>query len=148
MDTSFVDRLLRRAERWLPAATVMALECAGDESGDPALQALLEQIQSGALAERALCGEPYEPVVFDDRVLLRCAGCPRAAALPKIAGVGRGRTEQEARRNALYALTLPLDRYGRPGEGLLAELSWGEGPVQVTEMSCVLDRVAYRDVTA
>ena len=143
MDTSFVDALIARAQTLLPPATVMALECAADAEGGGPLEALLTEIQQKGLRGEALCAEPWEPVVFDDRVLLRCRGCPRMERLPKILATGRGRTEAEARHNALYALTLPLDRHGRRREGYLAALTWGQGPVEVTETVCVLDRVAY-----
>ena len=65
---------------------------------------------------------------------LRCGGCARQEELPQILGIGRGQTEEEARQNALYALTLPVGRWER---------HWGEGPVQVQVESCVFNRVAY-----
>ena len=149
MDTSFVERLENRARTMLPAATVMLLECAGDASGDPALTALLSEIQGKGLRGEPLCPEPYDLVVFHDRVLLRCHGCPRQKDLPRLVGIGHGQTEEEARQNALYALTLPMDkRNTRPHRGCLATQSYGEGPVEIVETACIINRAAYKDVTA
>ena len=148
MDTSFVERLINRAKTMLPAATVMAVECEGDKSGDPSLYALLDELQQKGLQNEPLCQEPFQPVVFEDRVLLRCHGCERLGSLPKVAGIGRGDTETEARQNALYALTLPLDKPGAHLDGYMAALCWGEGPVSVTETACIINRVAYKEVTA
>jgi len=133
METSLVERLEKRARTMLPAETVMAVECAAD-AGDRRMQALFEQILDCGLHGKDLCAQPYDVVAFDDRVLLRCAGCPRFATLPKIKGVGYGKTAEEARRNALYALTLPADKKAR---------TWGEGPVRAVEVSCIFNRVAY-----
>lgn len=133
MDRSFVEKLIRRAETMLPAETVMLVECRAD-GGDRACAALLEYIQSCGLEGRALCPEPFEAVEFGDRVLLRCGGCEKGRSLPKIRGIGRGQTEQEARQNALYALTLPVGR---------DERRWGQGPEEAVEESCIFNRVAY-----
>ena len=143
METSFVERLEKRARTMLPPATVMAVECAGDDTGDPALLRLLEEIQEKGLRGEPLCGEPWETVVFPDRVLLRCAGCPRQAELPRIAGIGRGRDREEARGNALYALTLPLDGPRVRRAGCFAAMEWGEGPVEEVAWACIFNRVAY-----
>ncbi len=143
MDTSFVEVLENRARTMLPPATVMLIECAGDASGDPGLAALLEEVQQKGLRGQDLCGEPYETVVFDDRVLLRCGGCERAKSLPRIAGIGRGETPAEARRNALYALTLPLDKPSVRMKGCIAAQHWGQGPVEDIQYACVINRVAY-----
>ena len=149
MDTSFVDKLIYRAGTMLPAATVMALECAGDASGDRKLMVLLEEIQQKGLRGEPLCPEPYDLVVFHDRVLLRCHGCPRQKDLPRLVGIGHGQTEEEARQNALYALTLPMDkRNTRPHKACLAAQSYGEGPVEIVETACIINRAAYKDVTA
>ena len=144
METSFVDALERRARTLLPPATVMRIECASDESGDPALLALLEEVQGKGLRGESLCAEPCRRVVFEDRVLLRCGGCPREADLPRIAGIGRGADEAEARRNALYALTLPLDHPNARRAGCFAAQTWGEGPAEDVQYACILNRVAYR----
>lgn len=143
MDTSFVETLEKRARTMLPPATVMLIECASDASGDPGLAALLDEVQKKGLRGEELCAEPYETVVFPDRVLLRCGGCARQAALPRIAGVGRGRDEAEARRNALYALTLPLDHPNARKKGCIAAQRWGDGPVEDVQYACILNRVAY-----
>lgn len=143
METSFVDILLRRARTMLPPATVMLIECAGDQTGDPALLSLLEEVQGRGLRGEELCAEPCEPVIFEDRVLLRCGGCSRLDSLPKVAGIGRGATPEEARRNALYALTLPLDRPNARRAGCIAAQAWGTGPEEVVETACVINRVAY-----
>ena len=148
MDTSFVERLENRARTMLPAATVMLLECAGDATGDPALTALLSEIQEKGLRGEPLCDEPYDRVVFDDRVLLRCHGCPRQRELPKVVGVGYGETEAEARQNALYALTLPMDKPTARRKDCLVAHRYGSGPVEAVETACVINRVAYKDVTA
>ena len=145
MDTTFVEALEKRARTMLPPATVMLIECAGDASGDPALERLLEEVEGRGLRGEALCEEPYETVVFHDRVLLRCGGCPRAETLPRIAGIGRGRDEAEARRNALYALTLPLDRPNARADGCIAAMRWGQGPREDVQYACILNRAAYRD---
>lgn len=133
METSLVERLEKRACTMLPAETVMAVECAAD-AGDKRMQAMLDYILDCGLHEKELCTQPYETIVFDDRVLLRCAGCPRLAALPKIKGIGYGKTAEEARRNALFALTLPVGKKVR---------TFGEGPVRAVEVSCIFNRVAY-----
>ena len=133
MENSFAQKLERRARYLLPAETTMMVECWAD-GGDRMCAALLRHIQTCGMMEEDLCPEPYETVIFDDRVLLRCAGCDRANAMPKIIGVGWGETEEEARQNALYALTLPEAR---------EEKHWGEGPVRVQVSSCIFNRVAY-----
>ena len=142
METSFVERLTTRAETMLPPATVMRIECMADASGDPKQEALLAEVQRKGLQGEALCGEPYETVVFDDRVLLRCGGCPRMDELPRVAGIGFGRDRDEARRNALYALTLPMDHPNARMEGCAAAQRWGEGPVRDVQLSCILNRTA------
>ena len=143
MDTSFVEQLEARAKTMLPPGIVMCIECAGDVSGDRRLAALLEEIERRGVNGEPLCAEPCETVVFDDRVLLRCGGCGRMDELPRFAGVGRGQTEEQARRNALYALTLPPGkpdlRRGKP----LSVMRYGEGPVEVTETACAFNRAAY-----
>jgi hypothetical protein len=146
MDTSFVEQLENRAKTMLPPATVMKIECAGDATGDPALLALLEEVEQKGLQGQPLCTEPYETVVFSDRVLLRCAGCPRAASLPRIAGIGRGLTAQQARENALYALTLPLDKTNAKRSGCMAAQRYGTGPVEDVQYACILNRVAYEEL--
>lgn len=143
MDTSFVERLIRRAYTMLPPATVMAIECAAD-GGDKAMEALLEEVQQKGLRGEPLCQEPCEAVEFSDRVLLRCMGCPREKKLPRIAGIGYGRTEEEARQNALYALTLPLDKSNARRPGCFRAHAYGEGPVEAVEYACILNRVAYQ----
>ena len=143
MDTASVDTLEKRAQTMLPPATVMKLECAGDASGDPMLLALLEEIQKKGLLGESLCAEPCETIVFDDRVLLRCRGCERMAALPRVAGIGRGRDEAEARRRALYALTIPLDEPGAALPDCLTAHVCGNGPVEDIQYACILNRVAY-----
>ena len=143
MDSSFVRKLEDRARTMLPPATVMLVECRSDESGDPALTRLLEEIQQKGLRGEELCSEPYETVVFEDRVLLRCRGCPRMDSLPRVAGIGRGGTEEEAHRNALYALTIPLDRPTAKKDGCLAAQTWGSGPVEETLYACIFNRAAY-----
>lgn len=148
MDTGLTEMLIRRAETMLPAATMMLLECAADSTGGPDLYALLAELQQKGLAGEALCTQPYESVVFSDRVLLRCRGCPRAAELPRIAGIGYGATKEEARQNALYALTLPMDKRTARQAGCLAAQQHGQGPVRVTETACIINRAAYAKVTA
>ena len=143
MDTSFVERLEERARTMLPPATVMLLECAGDRTGDPALLALLDEVEQKGLRGEALCTEPYETVVFPDRVLLRCGGCSRLNALPRIAGIGYGADAAEAHKNALYALTLPPDHPDAAYPGCLAARRWGDGPVEDVQIACILNRVAY-----
>ena len=138
MDGSLVEALEKRARSMLPPASAMAVECAAD-GGDKACAALLAHIVDCGLRGKDLCAEPYETVVFGDRVLLRCGGCPRKRSLPGRAGTGYGQTEAEARRNALYALTLPADKPAR---------SWGEGPVRAEETACVFNRAAYASVEA
>ena len=142
METSFVEALEKRAACMLPPATVMRIECLSD-AGDSAMTALLDEVERRGLRGEPLCAEPYETVVFDDRVLLRCAGCPRMETLPRIAGIGYGRDAEEARRNALYALTLPLDHPNAARKGCLAAQAWGEGPVRDVQFSCILNRAAY-----
>lgn len=143
MDTSFVDALKKRAMTMLPPATVMCIECAGDASGDPKLIALLDEVERKGLSGIPLCGEPCEPIVFDDRVLLRCGGCARMGELPRFAGIGRGRDEAEARRNALYALTLPPDHPNARAGGCLAAMEYGSGPVVDVQYACAFNRAAY-----
>lgn len=143
MDTSFVAALEKRAKTMLPPATVMRIECAGDAGGDPALIALLEEVEQKGLRGEDLCPEPYETVVFDDRVLLRCGGCGRMDALPRFAGIGRGRDEAEARQNALYALTLSPDHPNAQHAGCLAAMEYGEGPVEDIQYACAINRAAY-----
>lgn len=144
MDTSFVEALEKRARTMLPPATVMLIECAADAGGGPALEALLEEVEGKGLRGEDLCAEPYETVVFPDRVLLRCGGCERASRLPRVAGIGRGEDAEAAHRNALYALTLPLDKPNAQLPGCAAAQTWGEGPVEDVQYTCILDRVAYR----
>lgn len=143
MDTSFVERLENIARVMLPPATVMLIECAGDAGGDPALLALLEEVERKGLEGRPLCDRPYETVVFDDRVLLRCQGCRRAESLPRVAGIGYGDTPEQARRNALYALTLPLDKPNARRKGCIAAQTWGSGPVRDIQYACIINRAAY-----
>lgn len=143
METSFVEALEKRARTMLPPATVMRIECMAD-GGDPAAAALLTEVQGKGLRGEPLCDRPCETVVFDDRVLLRCGGCPRMEALPRVVGVGFGRDGAEARRNALYALTLPLDRPNARWEGCVAAQRWGEGPVRDVQIACIINRVAYK----
>lgn len=143
METSFVERLINRARTMLPPATVMAIECAAD-SGNTAMEPLLEEVRKKGLRGEDLCEEPWETVLFSDRVLLRCSGCERAKKLPKIAGIGRGRTAEEAKKNALYALTLPIDRPNTRKQGCFAAQTWGEGPVEDVQYACILNRVAYK----
>ena len=142
METSFVERLENRARTMLPPATVMRIECMAD-TGDAAMAALLEEVQGKGLRGEALCTEPCETVVFDDRVLLRCGGCPRMEALPLVAGIGFGQDIVEARKNALYALTLPLDHPNARFSGCTAAQRWGEGPVRDVQLACILNRVSY-----
>ncbi len=142
METSFVELLTGRARTMLPPATMMKIECLAD-AGDAAMAALLDEAEGKGLRGEDLCSEPWEPVVFDDRVLLRCGGCPRAASLPRVAGVGRGADEAQALRNALYALTLPLDRTNASLPGCLAAQAWGEGPARAAVYACILNRAAY-----
>ena len=146
MDTSFVEALENRARTMLPPATVMLLECQADKSGDEFLTALLEEIQQKGLREENLCDEPYERVAFDDRVLLRCAGCARAGALPRLGGIGRGDTPDEARRNALYALTLSMDKPSARLSGCMAAHVWGQGDVEDIQYACIINRVAYKSL--
>ncbi len=143
MDTSFVERLENRAGTMLPPALVMAVECRADATGDPMWEELLAEVQEKGLRGQALCAEPYERVVFEDRVLLRCAGCDRGKRLPQIAGIGYGRDMAEARRNALYALTLPADHPNAKLPGCFLANAWGEGPVREVLVSCLYNRVAY-----
>lgn len=142
MDTTFVEALEKRARTMLPPATVMRIECLSD-GGDPAMTALLCEVEQKGLRGEALCREPCETVVFGDRILLRCGGCPRMDELPRIAGIGFGRDPQEARRNALYALTLPLDHPNARWDGCLAAQAWGEGPIRDVQIACILNRAAY-----
>ena len=133
MDKALAEKLEKRARWLLPAETAMLVECRAD-SGERICELLLRHIQRCALMEEALCAEPYERIDFDDRVLLRCGGCEKARAWPKLRAVGYGATEAEAERNALYALTIPDG-----GE----ERHWGHGPVRRELESCILNRVAY-----
>ena len=142
MDTSFVEKLIRRAYTMLPPATVMAVECAAD-GGDKAMEAVLEEILQKGIQGEPLCQEPCEAVEFSDRVLLRCMGCLREKTLPRIAGIGRGKTKEEAQQNALYALTLPLDKTNARRPGCFRAQAYGEGPVEAVEYACIFNRVAY-----
>lgn len=143
METSFVERLINRARTMLPPATVMAIECAAD-GGDKVMEPLLEEVQQKGLRGEELCWEPFETILFSDRVLLRCAGCERAKELPRIAGIGRGQTQAEARENALYALTLPIDKPNARKRGCFAAQSRGEGPIEDVQYACIINRVAYK----
>ena len=143
METSFVETLKKRAGTMLPPATVMRIECLSDATGDPAAAALLDEVQRKGLRGEALCDEPCEAIVFDDRVLLRCGGCRRMDELPRVAGIGYGRDEAEARRCALYALTLPMDHPNARWDGCIAAQAWGEGPVRDVQISCIINRAAY-----
>lgn len=143
MDADIAAALEKRARTMLPPATVMAVECAGDASGDPALYALLDEIEKKGIEGLPLCTEPYETVVFPDRVLLRCGGCGRMSSLPRFAGIGRGADEAEAQRSALFALTLPPDRTEARVPGCLAAMRFGEGPVEIVRYACVFNRAAY-----
>lgn len=146
MDTSFVEALENRARTMLPPATVMLLECAADKSGDRFLEGLLQQLQQKGLRGENLCGEPYERVVFDDRVYLRCAGCERESSLPRLGGIGRGNTPEEARRNALYALTLSMDKPTACLPGCMAAHVWGQGDVEDIQYACIINRAAYKSL--
>ena len=142
MDTSFVDALEKRAKTMLPPAVVMCVECAGDATGDAKLIGLLEEIEKKGVDKEPLCDRPYEVIVFSDRVLLRCSGCGRMDALPRFKGIGRGRDEAEARKNALYALTLPPGRPVLTGN-TLSVMRFGKGPVEAEIYACVFNRAAY-----
>ena len=146
MDTTFVAALEKRARIMLPPGTVMLIECAGDRTGDPGLIALLAEVQGKGLRNEPLCPLPCETVTFPDRVLLVCGGCPRMETLPRVAGIGRGGDPEEAERNALYALTLPLDRPNARRAGFAAAQTWGEGPAEAVRTACILNRVAYRSM--
>ncbi len=65
------------------------------------------------------------------------------ASLPRVAGVGRGADAEQARRSALYALTIPLDAPGISLPGCLSAHAWGEGPVRDVQYACIINRVAY-----
>ena len=143
MITGLVVALEKRAKTLLPPATVMRIECAGDASGDPALIALLDEVEQKGLAGEELCSEPCETIVFEDRILLRCAGCKRMGDLPRFAGIGRGRDADEARRNALFALTLPFDHPNAQLNGCLAAQCWGSGSVEDIQYACAINRAAY-----
>lgn len=143
MDTSFVAALEKRAKTMLPPATVMRIECASDATGDPALTALLDEVEQKGLRGEDLCTEPCETVVFEDRVLLRCGGCERMDELPRFAGIGHGRDAAEARRNALFALTLSPDHPNAHRTGCLAAMEYGEGPVEDIRYACPINRAAY-----
>lgn len=143
MDTTFVEPLKKFAETMLPPATVMLIECAGDRTGDPVLLRLLDEVEEKGLKREALCTEPYDTIVFDDRVLLLCHGCPRMETLPRIAGIGYGSDAEEAERNALYALTLPLDHPNTRYKDCIAAQKWGEGPIRFVRLACIINRVAY-----
>ncbi len=142
MDTSFVEALENRARTMLPPATVMLIECAAD-AGDPAMAALLDEVEQKGLRGESLCDEPCRTVVFEDRVLLRCGGCGREKELPRLAGIGRGSTREEARHNALYALTLGMDKPSARLPGCVAAQTWGNGPVEDIQYACVINRAAY-----
>lgn len=146
MDTSFVETLENRARVMLPPATVMLLECAADKSGDRFLATLLEDIQRKGLRGENLCDEPWERVEFDDRVLLRCSGCKRGKSLPRLAGIGHGSTPEQARRNALYALTLSMDKPTARLPGCMAAHIWGQGDVEDIQYACIINRVAYKSL--
>lgn len=143
MDTSFVDALEKRAKTMLPPATVMKIECVSDATGDPALSALLAEIEQKGVNGEPLCEEPYEVIRFSDRILLRCGGCRRMKALPRFAGIGRGHDEAEARRNALYALTLSPDHPNARQSGCLAAMAYGDGSVEDIQYACAFNRAAY-----
>jgi hypothetical protein len=146
MDTTFVEQLEARAKTMLPPATVMCIECAGDATGSPALLSLLEEVEQKGLRGEPLCDQPYKVIVFEDRVLLRCSGCPRDKTLPRIAGIGYGDTASQAQENALYALTFPLDKPNTRHAGCIAAQKYGSGPVKDVQYACILNRVAYRDL--
>ena len=133
MDRTLVEKLENRARTLLPAETAMMAECWAD-SGDRMCAAVLKHIQRCGMFDEPLCDQPYRLIPFDDRVLLRCQGCDKMNALPKIRGVGYGETEDEAHRNALYALTLPI-----PSD----EREYGRGSIRAVEESCIYNRVAY-----
>ncbi len=133
MDKDLVEKLEARARTLLPAETAMMVECWAD-SGDRMCAAVLKHIQRCGMFDEPLCDKPYRVVELDDRVLLRCDGCERMSALPKIRGVGYGETEVEARQNALYALTLPISA---------DEREYGHGDFRAVEESCIYNRVAY-----
>ena len=142
METDIIEALENRAECMLPPAVMMYIECAGDATGDLTLLALLEEAEEKGLRGEPLCEEPHETVIFDDRVLLRCRGCARAALLPRFAGIGRGRDRDEARRNALYALTLPPDRTIHR-KGCLGAMRYGKGRCEEVRYACAFNRAAY-----
>ena len=126
----------------------MRVECAADD-GKPGMDALLEEILSRALADRPVCDrKPCHPIWFGDRVLLRCDGCERAAALPFVAGIGFGADRAEAERNALYALTLPMDRQDIRVRGALCARRFGAGPARAEVRSCVFNRTACLSFSA
>lgn len=133
MEQALAEKLEKRARYLLPVETAMLVECRAD-SGERMCELLLRHIQTCGLMEEDLCSEPYERVDFEDRVLLRCRGCDKARAWPKIRAVGYGESSEEAEQNALYALTIPDG-----GE----ERHWGRGPFRHEEESCILNRVAY-----
>ena len=142
MTPAVIQKLESRAVSMLPPAVMMCIECAADASGDPSLSDLLEEAQRAGLSGRPLCDEPYETVVFDDRVLLRCGGCARAADMPCFRGIGRGDTPEQARQNALYALTLQPSAKSARG-GVLSVMRYGSGPAEETVSSCPWIRCAY-----
>ena len=132
-------RLETRAQTMLPPAAVMKIECAAD-AGVPGAEALLEHILARGAENRPLCEAPCETVVFDDRVLLRCAApCEKENGPFAVTARGRGHTREEAERNALYALTLPPDKKHRTA---------GSGPMEVVVKSCVFNRAAYLSAAA
>ena len=133
MDVKTAKALEERARTLLPAETAMWLECRAD-SGDRMSALLLRQVQHCGMFDEPLCEEPYRTVCFADRVLLRCEGCAKAASMPKIRGIGYGYTEEEAKKHALFALTLPV---------MDDEREYGEGDIRMVEESCPFNRVAY-----
>lgn len=133
MDRTLVEKLEKRAQTLLPAETAMMVECWADE-GDRMCAAVLKHIQRCGMFDEPLCEKPYRVIEYDDRVLLRCDGCDRMNALPKIRGVGYGETDAQAHENALYALTLPL-----PTD----EREYGRGDHRAVEEACIYNRVAY-----
>ena len=134
-----IRRLELRAQTMLPPASVMKTECAAD-AGTPGAAALLEHMLACGAEGRPLCAAPCKTVVFSDRVLLRCAApCERQNDSFAVTARGRGRTREEAEKNALYALTLPADKKHRTA---------GSGPIEVTVKSCVFNRAAYLSAAA
>ena len=148
MEPSEIEKLTARAASMLPPATVMLIECAGDSTGDPGLIALLDEVQQKGLQGQPLFEGPYETVVFEDRVLLLGGEGEREAQLPRMAGVGYGLNEEQARRNALYALTLPADHPNTQLPDCMIAQQYGEGPVRQVVYTSILTRAAYRSPEA